>query len=855
MDDLALRREATVEQSGDLTVSAARRHDFHSVPNLFSWQVRYTGILAWVLAKRRMQHMAQATILLVDDEGANHSLFAEVISRHLPDCVLRSAFDAEEGFALARSLQPDCAVVDAMLPDMNGIPLCRKMKAGEDTAQIPILLITPGEVSPEFRMRGLESGADDFVCCLCTPVDLAAKIRLMLKIKHAEDEFRAVNKRLAELAAERSCALRESEECFRLLFNACSDGVFIYEFADSIASGRFLDANEAGCLLLGYSREELLQRRLKDLFPASLIGGIQGRIDSILTRQQVFFETVLLRQDGRTVPVAMTARVFARGPSHTIIAVVRSLTESGDLSDMEREAEARYRTIAAQTGQMIYDADMRQGVFKWGGAVTQVTGYTLEEVHSFTPEEMISAIHEEDRNRVTATLEAAMDAVSTYQIEYRIRHKSGEYRHVENLGVALPDEEGRAYRLLGTIKDITARVKAEEEQRRLERETQHSQKLESLGVLAGGIAHDFNNILAAIIGLTDMALHDIPPDSATYTDLQEALQAAHRAKELVKQILMFSRQSGEERTPIYLHVVVREALKLLRASLPATIEIIDNVDVASGAVLANPVQMHQVVMNYCTNAAQAMNGKKGVLEVRLTDVEVDEKMAALHPKLHPGPYVKLSVSDTGHGMEPGVMNRIFDPFFTTKGPGEGTGMGLAVVHGIVSNHGGVILVESVVNKGSVFHTFLPRICDPAITAEMATTHVPQGREHILFVDDEEGVRHFGKSMLPRLGYQVTVCKSGAEALRIFKRSPEVFDIVVTDYMMPRMTGEVLAASIRRIRPEIPVILFTGFSNQFTEENARKANIQDVVMKPIIGADLARRIRQVLDGVSSYADSS
>lgn len=676
-----------------------------------------------------------------------------------------------------------------------------------------------------------------------------AKANFVLKTKHGEDKFRTVNKRLAELAADRSRALRESEERYRLLFNACSDGVFSFEFSDSIASGRFLDVNEAACVLLGYSREDLLQRRLKDLFPASLIGGIEGRIDSILTRQQVFFETVLLRQDGRTVPVAMTARVFDHGPRHTILAIVRGLTETGDLSEVEREAEARYRTIAAQTGQMIYDVDLRGGIFKWGGAVTQVTGYTLEEMHSFTEEEMTSAIHDEDRERVLATMEAAMESVSTYQTEYRIRHKSGEYRYVENLGVAIPDEEGRAYRLLGTIKDITARVKAEEERRRLEHETQHSQKLESLGVLAGGIAHDFNNILAAIIGLTDMALQDIAPDSATYADLQEALQAAHRAKELVKQILMFSRQSGEERTPIYLHVVVREALKLLRASLPATIEIIDNVDVASGAVLANPVQMHQVIMNYCTNAAQAMNGRKGVLEVRLTDVDVDEKMTALHPKLHPGPYVKLSVSDTGHGMEPSVMNRIFDPFFTTKGPGEGTGMGLAVVHGIVSNHGGVILVESAVNKGSVFHTFLPRIGDIAMISEKATNHLPKGRERILFVDDEESVRHFGESMLPRLGYQVTVCKSGTEALRVFRKAPDAFDIVVTDYMMPRMTGDDLAASILRIRPEIPIILFTGFSNQFTEEKAREAHIRDVVMKPIIGADLARRIRRVLDDVS------
>ncbi len=440
----------------------------------------------------------------------------------------------------------------------------------------------------------------------------------------------------------------------------------------------------------------------------------------------------------------------------------------------------------------------------------------------------------------------SLEAVGTYQLEFRIRHRSGEYRHVENMGVVLPGEDGRAYRLLGTVKDISMRVRAEEERRHLERQMQHSQRMESLGVLAGGIAHDFNNILTAIIGLTDMALQDIPKDSPTHKDIKESLQAAHRAKELVKQILMFSRQSGEERAPLFLHIVVREALKLLRASLPPTIEIIDTVDVQSGAVFANAAQMHQVVMNYCTNAAQAMTNQEGRLEVRLTDVEVDERLAATHPKLRPGAYVLLSVMDTGHGMEPHVMSRIFDPFFTTKGPGEGTGMGLAVVHGIVTSHGGAISVTSQPGQGTTFHTYLPRVVGGALPEEIQAEPLPGGTESILFVDDEEVVLRFGEALLPRLGYQVTFCTNGLDALKEFKKKPSRFDLVITDHMMPKMTGAALAEALHVIRPDIPIILFTGFSDQYTEKEMRAIGIQEVVLKPVIGADLAGKIRHVLD---------
>lgn len=788
--------------------------------------------------------MPKAVLLFVDDDEMNRVLFQRLVKRHLPDCELVVAPDAQSALASLKSIQPDCAIIDVNMPGMNGIQLCRRLKSVKAQARFPILLMTSMETDADFRVRGLESGADDFIQRPSADLDLAAKIRVLLRIKRAEDELRSVNKRLAELAAARSTALHEYEERYRLLFNACRDAVMVFELGEETGSGRFIDLNDAACRLTGYKRDEILQLSLRDLFPPDRFAGMQGRIESILKRKQVFFETILLGRDAQPLPVALHVRVFDLDGQPTIVAVAQDLRRPA--GSEESDSDMRFRMLAVQTGQMIYDCNLQTGEVKWGGAITQVSGYTPEEMSQRTWQQLAEGIHPNDRKRAMAEIDRALEAVSTYQLTYRIEHKSGDLRHVENLGVVLPGEDGKAYRLLGTVKDITARVREEEERRRIEQEMQHSQRLESLGVLAGGIAHDFNNILAAIIGLTDMCLQDIPKNSDTYVDLKEALQAAHRAKELVKQILAFSRQSGEERAPLYLHVVAREALSLIRASLPATIEIIDSISVHSGAVLANAAQLHQVIMNYCTNAAQAMKEKGGIIEVSVNDVDVSERLALTHPKLRPGPYVRLSVRDTGHGMEPHVQARIFDPFYTTKGPGEGTGMGLAVVHGIVTSHGGAIVVESAVGRGSIFHTYLPRVQDAVVGEERLAEHIPHGNERILFVDDEDNILHFGESLLPRLGYRVVTCRNGAEALAAFQEAPDNFDLVITDQIMPKLTGDELAYAVHQLRPNIPIVLFTGFSEQISEEKSRTAGIVDVVMKPVIAADLAERIRGVLD---------
>ncbi len=778
------------------------------------------------------------TLLLVDENRESLKALADNLHSEMPGCRIFSTTLPAEAAVWAARQAVDCAIIAANAGG-GGIALCRKLKNDPRTDGFPVLLVTSGDSEPHAHLLGLEAGADDFLYRASEPVEILAKIRVMLRVKRAENELRAVNQRLADLAEERSRALHETDLRYRLLFESCGDGVFVYALDERDEPGRIIEANDPACRWLGWTREEITRLSLGDLIAPDRAASLPARIESILQHRQVSFESVLIARDGRRVSLFITAGLVLLDNVRAIVNVARRHDDAPAPGDEGGD----YRFLAGQTGLLIYDCNVKTGKIAWGGAAMQVVGYSPQEMAAFGWRSWQRRIHPDDRPRVLARLREALDQVGKYQMEYRLTHKSGEHRYVEDMGVALTGPDGRAVRVLGTIKDVTARVRADEERRRVESELQHSQRLESLGVLAGGIAHDFNNILAGIIGLTDLALMDIPPGSRTHGDLREALQGAHRAKELVKQILAFSRQTGQERAPLYLHVIAREALKLLRASLPTNIEIIDSVDVHSGAVMANAAQMHQVIMNFCTNAAQAMSRKGGTLELRLADVEVDEPQAAVLPRLHVGPYVRLSVHDTGHGMAPQVLARVFDPFFTTKGPGEGTGMGLAVVHGIISDHGGAVTAESRPGAGSSFHAYLPRVAGVAVEEFQSASPVRGGGGSILFVDDDAAVLRFADLALPRLGYTVTLCGNGEEALSVFEAGPGRFDLVITDLVMPGMAGDEVARRIHAVRPELPIILFTGHSHLAQAGRFRDAGISAVMAKPVTVNDLVMEIRR------------
>jgi PAS domain S-box-containing protein len=407
------------------------------------------------------------------------------------------------------------------------------------------------------------------------------------------------------------------------------------------------------------------------------------------------------------------------------------------------------------------------------------------------------------------------------------------------------DTEEQVAGVVGIMLDITELKNAERKRRQLELQLQQTQKMEALGTLAGGIAHDFNNILAAIIGYTEIVVADTPAKTTSHDYLKRVLEAGERARSLVKQILAFSRQGEMEPKPVQVKLIVKEVLKLLRASLPATIEIDQQIQ-SDGAVMADPTQIHQVMMNLGTNAGYAMGQKGGRLTVRLEEISLDEAFTRLHTGMRPGPYLKLTVSDTGQGIASENLTRIFDPFFTTKPKGEGTGMGLSVVHGIVSHLGGLITVDSAPGQGACFQVYLPALQGQAALPAVEVKALPTGKERILFVDDELFQTDMFKHLLGLLGYHVETRNTAADALTLFEKDPGAFDLVITDMIMPKMTGDELAVQLLEIRPDLPIILATGYSENMTEAKAKALGIKAFAFKPLVIEELSRLIREVLD---------
>ncbi|MBW1861664.1 MAG: PAS domain S-box protein [Deltaproteobacteria bacterium] len=508
-----------------------------------------------------------------------------------------------------------------------------------------------------------------------------------------------------------------------------------------------------------------------------------------------------------------------------------------------QESEERFRSLVETISDWIWEVD-RNGVYTYvSPKVKNLLGYEPEELICKT---VFDLMPPEGAGRLAREFSAIVTSRKPFKaLENQSLHKDGRLVIMETSGVPIFDVNGRFCGYRGINHDISERKQLEKEKMKLETQLRQSQKMEAIGTLAGGIAHDFNNILFPIFGYTEMTMEEVPEDSSARSNLEEVFKAANRAKDLVQQILTFSRQNDQELKPLRIQIIIREALKLLRASLPSTIDIRQDIDKDCGPTLADPTQVHQVIMNLCTNAYHAMCEKGGVLEVSLKEVDGDS--LASYGEIKPGIYLRLTVSDTGKGMDPEVLERIFNPYFTTKSQGSGTGIGLSVVHGIVKSYSGQITVNSKLGEGSQFHVYLPRIrASSAAPSNLSTRPAPNGTERILLVDDEAQIVRMVQQMLENLGYHVTVRTSSLDAFEAFCTQPDKFDLVITDQTMPNIAGTELAQKLTGIRPDIPIILCTGFSEVITEEEARAMGIRKYVMKPVVRSELARAIRQLLD---------
>ena len=525
-----------------------------------------------------------------------------------------------------------------------------------------------------------------------------------------------------------------------------------------------------------------------------------------------------------------------------LVAIVYVVVLHRRLNSRTSKSEAKYRQLVDNAHDLIVVVQDRMVTFA-NPTAKRVLGYGEDELSRLS---LAEVIHPCDHSELFDTPVVTADSVDQPAYHtFRAVTKKGAVRWLQMNAVRIDWEERPA--ALCMIRDIT-------ESKEMETRLFQAEKMQAVGTLAGGVAHDFNNILAAILGYTELCKMKIGPKDQLHQNLDQILKAGRRAKDLVSQILTFSHQKDKDQKPIDLDHSLRDALKLIKATLPTSIEMRHNLGKVSGIVVADPSEIYQIMMNLCTNAAHAMQEKGGTIDIKLQRIDVGRHARGMLPKLEPGGYMRLTVVDTGRGMTPSTLQRIFEPYFSTKQQGEGTGLGLSMVHGIVQGLGGLINVDSKPGSGTTFEIYLPRLDaqEQNDTMPMASD-VIGGHERLLVVDDERVVLEMTKEMLTQLGYQVIGLSSSLEAIDTFKATPDAFDLIITDQTMPNMTGKQFASRALAVRPDIPIILCTGFSTAINEQSAMEMGIRVFVRKPILRSELATAVRQALDGQLAGAD--
>jgi two-component system cell cycle sensor histidine kinase/response regulator CckA len=701
-------------------------------------------------------------------------------------------------------------------------------------------------------------------------------------VEELRDENQHLSEHLREM--ERIQKIREErrEREYRMKYlsfiNCIADPVFIY---DAITY-KFLHCNEAAVENYGYSKEEILVLTPFDLHKPGDFEKVRANIDNRIVRWGNTYTHVTKDRRERIVEITATDIYFDGKPAW--MSVIHDITERilmeeelhkyrFQLEEMvnertlevlvankklkqevqERkkaelailESEKKVRNIIEKSREGISLVDEKGSVIEWnsgqetiyGTKRAMVVGKKIWDVQF--QHEPKTQRDEENYKKIekiwTGFFQTGVNPFKNDLHVSRIERPDGNIRDIQQMYFTIESDNG--VMMACTTRDITDKLL-------MEKQLAQTQKMEAMGTLAGGIAHDFNNLLGGIIGYTDLALMKADKDSLLKKYLEQVRKASRRASDLVKQILTFSRSEDlEKKEPVQLSLIVKEALKLLRSTLPETIELLSKIEARDSFILANSTQFHQVIMNLCTNAAHAMRARGGIMEVKLTEEIIED---AVYKGIKPGPHVRLTVSDTGYGIKPEFLDKIYDPFFTTKKPGEGTGMGLAVVHGIVEGHQGHISVFSKEGQGTTFSILVPMIVDVIHKQEKEELEIPRGNERILLVEDDTYLAEAEKKMLEELGYSVTGLPGGVEAFEMFQKLPDRFDIIITDYAMPKMTGLQLIRKIRSISPDIPIIICTGYLKLIQQQKITSLGIGEIIMKPIELGYIARSIRRLLE---------
>ena len=630
-------------------------------------------------------------------------------------------------------------------------------------------------------------------------------------------------------------ALRESETKYRNILENIEDGYYEVDTA-----GNFTFFNNSMCRILGYSTDELMgknNREYMDEENAKKIFQVFHDVyqTGIATKA---LDWKLIKKDGSEcfVETVVSLVMDSNNKKVGFRGVARDITERKQAEEALRQSEKRFRDLSEMLPEVVFETDANMNLSFVNKHAFTLFGYSQQDF-----EDGLSALDmlvPEDRERAADNVAKRFSGESFGAIEYRALRKDGSSIPILLHATPIIDR-GITKGMRGIIVDLS-------ERKLIEKELQQSRKMEALGTLSGGIAHEFNNILGIIIGNTELAIDDVPEWNPAKDCLEEIRTASLRAKDVVRQIMSFSRKTPATRKPIQISTIIQESLKLMRSTIPTNIDIRQEIPCKDEMILANPTEINQILMNLCTNSVHGMEGETGWLKVRLETTVLDDRSAASYEDLKSGEYVKLTIKDCGHGIDPKIMGLIFDPYFTTKDVDKGLGMGLAVVYGIVKKHNGAIRVNSKVDKGTTVEVLFPVTKETAQIEKEVSKDLPRGTERILFVDDEASLVKMVTQMLERQGYEVVGKTSSTEALKLFEEESEKFGLVITDMAMPDMTGDRLAKELIKIRPAIPVIICTGYSDRMGEEKDMESGIAAYTMKPLLKTDLVKTVRRVLD---------
>ena len=641
-------------------------------------------------------------------------------------------------------------------------------------------------------------------------------------------------------------ALRASQERLQRLFRIAPTGIGV------VRDRVFVEVNARVCAMTGYTAEELIGQNARMVYPTQEDYDFVGTEKYRQISEKGFgeVETRWQRKDGSIIDIFMASILLdpadaSKGSMFTALDITaRKQTES-----LLRASENRYRELVENANSIILRMDKEGTLSFFNEYAQRFFGLTSTEVLG----KNVVGLLVPETDSAGRNLRAMIADIGRHPNRFATNENENILRDGTRVWISWTnkpffDEQGQVTEILCVGNDITELKRAEEEKRALQVQLNQAQKLEAIGTLAGGIAHDFNNILAAIIGYSEMIREEVADGTFMARNIDQILKAGHRAKDLVKHILAFSRQSSTEATVFMPAIIIREAVKLLRPSLPTTITISQQIDPKAGPICIDPTQFHQVLMNLCTNAFHAMEGQNGVLTINLAKVFMDGASLPPLSQSGPGEYVVLSVRDTGTGIAEAIRTRIFDPFFTTKEAGKGTGMGLSIIHGIVTKCGGFVTLESMVGKGTEFRVHLPVTEQEVGRERLEVEEAADGSGHILFVDDETILVEMATNILQKLGYQVTALTSSIEALATFSANPAQYDLVITDQTMPGMTGLELSRHVLALRPDLPIILCTGYGALLNKDEVYSQGIRELVLKPLTKNELALVIKKVLTPV-------